>query len=1007
MQDAAPFEFAQESAKRALRQAHRVSHVPYAIVRPEMHTSLARRQRRRRALGRRPRGRYGSTIVTVVGAILVALFVGMLVIAGAGFVFAVGTYNHYAAGLPDPAEALQNIEFDQQTVIYDRTAKVELARLGDLKREIVRYTDLTPEIIDATTAIEDKDFWVNAGFDPGGIIAAGLDTVSGRPRGASTITQQLVRARLLPREAFEGSTYERKIREIIQSIRLTQEFPGVAGKQQIITAYLNQNFYGNQSYGVKAAAKIYFGKSLADLSLAQAAILAAIPQSPTKYDLVRNAESICLEDVPEGTECTKFRLEVPLETEIVQRRNRVLDLMKTRSVLSGADHVAAEYEAAKNEPVELVQQLSVNWKAPHFVWQVRRQLGEIFCPQTPDDCPAVDSGGYKVTTTLDWAMQKSAEKWVYVAARAPNAKDPTSVLTSRKIPKTDQRWILGLRGHNINNAAAAVLDYRTGEVLAYVGSASYTSKGNPAFQPQFDVLSDGWRQPGSAIKPIDYLIGIDDRTLTASTMLMDVVTDFGQVSATTNAYTPTQADKLERGPVRLRSALQFSLNIPAIKAAIITGLDRLFSRTQEFGLTYPRTAVPVVSMGIGTLEVHPIELLGAYGTIANSGVHVPRRVISSIVNASGQTVWPLSDVPQKGSRVVGGGAAYIITDILAGNTDTKVNPYWGKWAIYDGTTRRPAAYKTGTTSDNRDVAAYGFLAPPSDESAPALAVGVWMGNSDNTPNDGKLSLETSAPLWSAILTEISQGLPIADFQPPPDLETAPIDVFTGLQPGPFTTQTIDELFVPGTVPTQKETIRVTRQIDGSSGLLWQPGCLGPEVSQGFFDLSGVDAGFPNWQLANADWGARAAIGPGQKGGPEGTRTSYFYNNSFAPFGHTWGAPFAPTELCPVAPPPTPPPCDPFLGPCEPPPGECDPLLGPCEPPPVEALVLLPNLRCMTLQTASESLTIAGLALGNVKPGDPGADFVVSDSRPSADTPLPPGSTVDLTLRARAKIPDCR
>ena len=229
--------------------------------------------------------------------------------------------------------------------------------------------------------------------------------------------------------------------------------------------------------------------------------------------------------------------------------------------------------------------------------------------------------------------------------------------------------------------------------------------------------------------------------------------------------------------------------------------------------------------------------------------------------------------------MVSNDAAGIITDILAGNTDTKVNPYWGKWAIYDGKTRRPAAYKTGTTSDNRDVAAYGYLAPPADDSTPALAVGVWMGNSDNSPNDGKLSLDTSAPLWSAILTEISKGLPIAKFERPSDLETATVDAFTGLQPGPFTTATIDEIFIPGTVPTQKETIRVTRQIDSATGLLWQDGCAGPMVNEGFFDLTQVDASYPAWQKADIEWGARAAKGTGVKGGPEGTRTSYFYNNS--------------------------------------------------------------------------------------------------------------------------------
>src|SRR6476620_9645396 len=811
-----------------------------------MQTSLARRQRHRRALHRRPQGRTGSS--TVGQILLVVLMVFILtggLLAGAGAVVAVGAYNYYASGLPDPVAALTNIPFEQQTVIYDRTGNIELARLGDLKRELVTFDQIPGEMLDATTAIEDKDFWSNPGFDPAGIVSAGLDTVSGKPRGASTITQQLVRARLLPPEAFEGSTYERKAREIIQSIRLTQAYPGEEGKKTIITAYLNQNFYGNQSYGVKAAAKSYFGKSLADLTLAQDAILAGIPQSPTKFDLMRNATEVCLDPtVAEGEECTNFKLVVPPESEIVQRRNKVLDLMKTRSTLTGGKHTAAEYEAAKEEPVELVPPVAAQWKAPQFVWEVRRALGEMLCPDSPIDCPEVDTGGYKVITTIDLKLQKIAEKWVYVAARAPNAKNPSAILASRKIPGSARSWILGLRGHNIHNAAASVIEYRTGEVLAYVGSASYTSKGSKKFQPQFDVLADGWRQPGSAIKPIDYAIGIEDKTLTAATMFMDVTTHFG------GGFIPIQADKLERGPVRLRSALQFSLNIPAIKATIMTGLDHVFARTKDFGLTYLKTAAPVLSMGIGTLEVHPIDLLGAYGTLANGGVHMPRRVISTVLNSDGSTYWPTTENAPTGTRVLSPGAAYIVTDIMAGNTDRKVNPFWGKWAIFNGNTRRPAAYKTGTTSDNKDVAAYGYVAPPADKTAPAIAVGVWMGNSDSTPNDGKLSLDTSAPLWSAIMTEVTKGTKIAQFKPPSgELKTATVDAFTGLKPGPFTTKTVKELFLPGTVPTEKTNFRTAATVDAATGLLWQDGCQGPKVTKGFFNLSVVETNFPSWKKA--------------------------------------------------------------------------------------------------------------------------------------------------------------
>jgi membrane peptidoglycan carboxypeptidase len=876
-----------------------------------MQTSLARRRRRRRN-ERRPSG--GGSVRTV--AIVLPLFLlGTLVLVGLmGLVSVVAAYNHYSEGLPDPKQLLTSLDFAQQTKVYDRTGAVELARLGDFKREIVEYPDIPPEVIDATTAIEDKSFWDNAGFDPIGIVSAGVDTLRGRERGASTITQQLVRARLLPASAFEGSVYERKIKEIIQSVRLTQAFPGEEGKQRIMAAYLNQNFYGNQSYGVKAAAKGYFGKDLADLTLAQAAILAAIPQSPSRFDLVKNAETICDVEVAADAVCPagKAHLVVPAGSEVVQRRNYILELMKVRSVLSGSRHTAAEYDAAIKEPVELVAQTTQPWKAAQFVWQVQQQLGEIVCgPESADSCEAVAVGGYQVVTTLDWTMQQSVEKWLYVSARAPQSKNTDAILAQYKIPKSDYGWIRALKGRNIQNAASAIMDARTGQVLAYAGSAGYTAKGNPAFQPQFDVLSDGYRQPGSAIKPIDYAIGIDDKTLTAATMFMDVVTDFGTKG---KPFTPTQADGLERGPVRLRSALQFSLNIPAIKAGLINGLDHQFQRTKDFGLTYLPGVGPVTSMSIGTLETPPIDMTEAYATIANGGVRMPRQLILEVRDSSGNKIWPVDGAAPTGERVISAQAAYIVSDILAGNTDKSVNPYWADWTIYDGKTRRPAAYKTGTTSDNRDVAAYGFLPPPADPAAPQLVVGVWMGNSDSTPNKGSLSLDSSAPLWSNILTEVSKGLPIARFEDarPKGIVNTKVDAFSGLLPGPFTTKTVTELFISDTVPRKVDDTKRAIQIDTLTGDLWADGCFGPPETKGYLDLSGVDSNFPTWQKANADWVARATKGAGVRGGPEKTKTSYFYNGAFAPFGRTWGAPFAPTATC--VPPPTPPPCDPFWSP---------------------------------------------------------------------------------------------
>ncbi len=232
----------------------------------------------------------------------------------------------------------------EETVIYDRTGKVELARFGDAKRDIVTFEQIPPILIDATTAVEDKTFWDNAGFDPVAIVSAGLSSLRGDSRGASTITQQLVRARLLDEDlvADPDRTIERKLKEIIQSIRVTQEFPGLAGKQQIITAYLNQNYYGNQSYGVKAAVQSYFGIPLEEIDPAQAAIIAGLPKSPSNYDLVRNAIEECTTTVAEGDPCPKAELVVPEDATVVERRNQILALlaegrtpMSRRRVLRG------------------------------------------------------------------------------------------------------------------------------------------------------------------------------------------------------------------------------------------------------------------------------------------------------------------------------------------------------------------------------------------------------------------------------------------------------------------------------------------------------------------------------------------------------------------------------------------------------------------------------------------------------------------------------------------------
>jgi membrane peptidoglycan carboxypeptidase len=872
-----------------------------------MQTALQRRQRHRRN-GAARRGRGGGAARRAALAIPLLLFSSFLVLGGVGFVSTVSAYAFYSRGLPDPATALEGLQFEQPSKIYDRTGTIELARFGELRREILNFDQIPPEMIDATTAIEDKDFWTNPGFDMGAIVSAGLDTLAGRPRGASTITQQLVRAKLLPEAAFEGSVYDRKIREIIQSIRLTQAYPGDDGKRQIIAAYLNQNFYGNQSYGVKAAAISYFNTDLAELSLAQYAVLAAIPQSPSEFDLVRNAVTECRITIAEGDECPPEStiLVVPDTTDIVRRRNEVLEQMKTRSVLSGPgtgpNHSIDEYEAAKSEPLVLNPPESPRWKAPHLVWQVREELGRLLCgEENAETCELVDTGGYSVITTVDMKMQASVEKWLKAAGRAPVAKTVDGMykmLRDLKIPQRDWSWIAGLRGKNIHNAAGAVIDYRTGQVLAVGGSADYYLKvKDKHFSPQYDVMFKGFRQPGSSIKPISYITGLDDGTMNAATMFMDVVTEFEP------GWAPADADRLERGPVRMRPALQFSLNIPAIKSGYINGLDHLFAQYEKFGIEFIEGSVPTPSMTIGTLELHMIDLLGAYGAIANEGVLMPQTTILEVRNHLGELTYPTSPEPPTGTEVASKQASYIITDILEGNTIASVNRFWAEWAVMDKGVRRPAAYKTGTTDENKDIDAFGYVAPPKDPEAPAIAVGVWLGNSDADVVLSVPSTQSSAPLWHHIISDVTRGMPIEKFKRPNGLVEVEVDAWSGLRPGPATQQTVTELFIDGTQEgLRRDDTHTAREIDAATDLLWDEGCAGPKQQRYFLDFSNVESRFNRWQRANQNWAERAARGAGVYGGPKRTPTAYFWIPGYEPFGRTWGGRFPPTKVCTSEPP---------------------------------------------------------------------------------------------------------
>ena len=391
-------------------------------------------------------------------------------------------------------------------------------------------------------------------FDPVAIAAAGLDAIRGRPRGASTITQQLVRQRLLTDDGVAQTelTASRKVKEIIQSIRVTQAFPGEEGKQRIIAAYLNQNYYGNESYGVAAAAQSYFGIGLEDLTLAQAAILAALPKAPSTYDLVQNAIVECIDPTADEETC-ETQLVVPADTTIVKRRNLVLAGMADGNTpLTGDTFTQADFDAAMAEKVILAPQRSSPWKLPQFVWQVRRELSTRLCGEEVETCTILERGGLTITSTIDLRLQGLAEKWVKAAAIVPHAKNPAAAAKALGLKYQD--WMRNLEDKKLRNGALISMDYVTGEVLAYQGSADPTAtRATKRFQPRFDVLSDGWRQPGSAFKPIVYAAGIEDKTITAATMFMDVVTNFGGATPPPTRTTSSAARSASATPCASRS----------------------------------------------------------------------------------------------------------------------------------------------------------------------------------------------------------------------------------------------------------------------------------------------------------------------------------------------------------------------------------------------------------------------------------------------------------------------
>ena len=543
----------------------------------------------------------------------VGTFAGVLsavMLAGLAFVgvAAAATFGYFASDLP-AASDLATVPVPLTTHIYDRSGEHLLYTLADERRDLISIDAVPKQMQNATIAIEDKTFWSNPGVDIGGIIRAiQVNSASGRiTQGGSTITQQLVKTKLLG----DDPTFTRKIKEAILAVEATRTF----SKSQILEMYFNQIYYGNQAYGLKAAAATYFDVTdLNQLSLGQMALLAGLPQAPSDYDPIQN---------PDGAKA---------------RRALVLDAMVENGYAT-----VEQASAAKEEPI-VVKPATTSLYAPHFTFRVREQLVQVLGEK------AAYRGGYNVYTSLDWNMQQLAEKEV-------------------------RDHVDALKGNNVNNAALITLDPTTGEVLAYVGSYDYY-KHTPQVQGDYDHAGIAFRQPGSTFKLFTYLTGMLKLNMNASTQLFDI--EFNMPDGSGKSYSPKDATKEQHGPVTMRQALRESLNLPALEVTRLVGVDAIIDTIHQLGINrdWDRSRLGL-SFGIGAGEMRLIDMASAYQVIANMGVRVEPTFILKIVDPSGKVVKDYSK--PEGRRVLDQRYAWVMADILKDNTNPQGSFVFGPW----------------------------------------------------------------------------------------------------------------------------------------------------------------------------------------------------------------------------------------------------------------------------------------------------------------------------------------
>ncbi len=662
-------------------------------------------------------------------------------------------YAFYQQQLP-LINGLANHALFQTTHIYDRNGHL-LYQLYDPKygrRTYINYSDISPILVNATVAAEDHTFWTNSGVDMQGILRAAYSDLVSRSfvEGGSTVTQQLIKNELF---LNQPRTLQLKGEEVLLAYGLTQQYP----KWKIMEMYLNAVYYGDLNYGVEAAAENYFGlqpicthagcKSAASqLDLAQASLLAGLPQRPSELDPALH------------------------KAAALERQSMVLDSMVQLGMITRVQAIKASDEMANYK----FNSFSHNIQAPHFVHYV---IDDVLVPLLGAQ-NLLDSG-YNIYTTLDLDLEKKVEQISY------------SHLYQQQCDN-----YLGCYGplnqqNNVNNAAVVVMNPFNGEILAMNGSANYNDR-SPVVQGQFNAALSP-RQPGSSMKPIVYATAFEMGWYPA--MIIPDHKTIYPAGDPPKYYSPQNYDgHFHSGfPMTARNAIANSFNIPAIDTIEFTGIPNVLNMAARLGLSEIASR-PLQTLGpslaIGTAEVSLLHLTGAYATFANRGVRVPPVSILEITDNQGHPLYNYDAAHPKGVRVMRQDVAFLISSILSDNKARYHEFFPGNPLELD----RPAAAKTGTTDSFRDNWTLGYT--------PYLTVGVWAGNSDNSIMNNVIGITGAGPIWHDVMEYTSQRYhyPADDFIKPADVSLGTVSAHTGLLPHSGE-NTVTDWFIDGTMPT--------------------------------------------------------------------------------------------------------------------------------------------------------------------------------------------------------------